>query len=419
MEDQERKFEGCWWLPSAPSVQWDGILSWKPTKSPRLTLKYRSVGEPEPPTDAEAILGVDEGGTPITVLRVGWSGGVHAGFLSRKDYIAGHILRGIHVDSLNGFRANRVDFWLQNSGSWLNEEGFHDSSSSWQLKYDRPPDRSFQISRDTTIKICHSSRGSAANRRRSIEYDIFFSVEKARPFDFARAWKWLDALRALLHFACLRKIHATAVRFENFAHTFPLAGASYPKELEFFTGGIHAPPQRDLHLPDFVFRFDTVANRFTELVKEWFKFCAEQREALRCYTTTVYTSPPCEVKLICLTQALEAFHQRRFKPNSEREDVNFVNRIRHLCDRHSDTMIPIVGDLKRFASSVRDTRHYYTHHDPDIRRMGNVASGTPLTMMTYHLQFLFRLCVLTEFGLAADPHSVLRRQIPGRVIEYF
>jgi hypothetical protein len=82
-------------------------------------------------------------------------------------------------------------------------------------------------------------------------------------------------------------------------------------------------------------------------------------------------------------------------------------------------MIPIVGDLKRFASSVRDTRHYYTHHDPDIRRMGNVASGTPLTMMTYHLQFLFRLCVLTEFGLAADPHSVLRRQIPGRVIEYF
>jgi len=292
---------------------------------------------------------------------------------------------------LNGFRANRVDFWLQNLGNWLNEEGFQDSSSSWQINYERPPDRCLQISRDTTIKICHSSRGSTANRRRSIEYDIFFSVEKVRPFDFAREWKWLDALRALLHFACLKKIHATAVRFENFAHTFPLARASYPKELEFFTGGIHTPPQKDLQFPDFVFRFDTVANRFTHLAKQWFKFCAEQREALRCYTTTAYTSLPCEVNLICLTQALEAFHQRRFKPKSESDEANFVSRIKALCTNHSSRMSAIVGDVERFAESVKDSRHYYTHHHPDIRRKGDVASGTALTLMTYHLQYLFRL----------------------------
>jgi hypothetical protein len=419
MDDHGRKFEGVWWLPSDPDMQWDGILTWEPTKSPLLSLKYRSVGQAVPPKEAEAFLGVDEGGTPITVLRPGWSGGTGSGFLSKKDYHAGHILRGIHVGSLKGFRANRVDFWLQNLGSWLNEEGFQDSSSSWQVHYERPPDRCFQISRDTILKICHSSHGTTANRRRSIEYDIFFSIEKVRPFDFARAWKWLDALRALLHFACLKKIHATAVRFENFAHTFPLAGARYPKELEFFTAGIHTPSRKNLHFPDFVFRFETVESRFAQLATQWFTFCAEQREALRCYTTTVYTSLPCEVKLICLTQALEAFHQRRFKPESESEEAKFVNRVKQLCTNHSDRMSPLVGDIERFALAVRDSRHYYTHHDPDIRRKGKVVSGTPLTMMTYYLQYLFRLCVLCEFKLEADPHSVLRRQIPGRVTEFF
>ncbi len=377
MEDHTQQFEGIWWLPSEPNTQWNGTVTWKPTKSPRLTLKYRSVGQREPPQETEAFLGVDEGGTPITVLRAGWSGGIRPAFLSEKNYIAGHILRGIHVESLGGFRANRVDFWLQNLGSWLDEEGFQDCHLGWQVNYERPPDRCFQISGDTILKICHSSRGTTRNRRRSIEYDIFFSVEKTRPFDFSRAWKWLDALRQLLHFACLKKIHATAVRFENFAHTFPLAGARYPKQLEFFTSGIHTPPAKDLHFPDFVFRFGTVENRFTQLAGQWFRFSAEQREALGCYSTTVYASLPCEVKLICLTQALEAFHQRRFKPKSESEEAKFVNRVKHLCTNHSDRMLPIVGDIERFALAVRDSRHYYV-----CSFRVRVGSGSPFSVAT-------------------------------------
>src|ERR1700682_5143852 len=100
MEESERRFEGIWWLPSDPDSQWDGILTWQPAKSPRLRLNYRSVGEIVPPDATEAFLGVDEGGTPITVLRAGWSGGTSAGFLSHRKYTAGHILRGIHVESL-------------------------------------------------------------------------------------------------------------------------------------------------------------------------------------------------------------------------------------------------------------------------------------------------------------------------------
>lgn len=422
MSPHDRKFQGVWWLPSDPDTQWDGILTWEPTKSPRLILDYRSIGGAIPPQEAEVFLGVDEGGTPITVLRAGWTGGTRAAFLSTKDFLAGHILRGIHVESLKGFRANRVDFWLQNLGAWLSDEGFADgepADSDWRIIYRRPDDRSFPISSQTTLRICHSSRRSTRRRVRSIEYDIFISIEKTQSFDFFRAFKWLRALQTLLHFACLRPIHSTAIRFEDFRHTFPLGSERHPKELELFTAGIHSSVEKDLHFVDFVFTFNDVEKRFSELCQSWFRFCAEYRESLRCYTTTVYSKLPCEIRLICLTQALEAFHQRRFKPKPGSDGAKFVNRIRHLCATQTKRISPVVGDLDQFAASVTDSRHYFTHHDPDVRRKGKVLFGAPLTMLTYHLQFLFRLCVLKEFGLDADPHSVLRRQLPDRVTEYF
>jgi ApeA N-terminal domain 1/Apea-like HEPN len=418
----EKNLDGVWWLPFEPATQSDGLLTCSSTKSPRLKLKYRSVGQSAPPDETEAFQGVDEGGTPITVLRAGWSGGTRPQFLSEKTYIAGHILRGIHVDSLTGFRANRVDFWLQNLGAWLGEEGFDRADygdSGWRINYRRPDDRCYPISSGTSLKVCHSSHGSATSRTRSIRYDIFFSVEKTRPFDFFRAFKWLDALRNLLHFACLQPIHATAVKFEDFKHTFEVGDIQYPKQLELFTAGIHDPLEKDPHFVDFVFTFNDVESRFTELCGRWFRFCTKYRESLGCYTTTVYFDLPPEIRLICLTQALEAFHQRRFKPKSESDQAKFVNRIKDLCMKQSSRISPIVGDIERFAVSVRDSRHYYTHHDPEIRRKGNVLSGTPLMMMTYRLQFLFRLCVLSEFGLDTDPHSVLRRQMPSRITEFF
>jgi len=422
MEDHDRKFEGVWWLPSNADSQWDGILTWKPTRSPRLKLKYRSVGQDPPPREAEAFLGLDEGGTPITVLRAGSSGGTGSGFLSDREYSAGHILRGIHVESLKGFRANRVDFWLQTLGAWLAEEGFDRTgydNEGWQISYHRPDNRCFPISSGTALKLCHSSRGHTASRIRSIRYEIFFSIEKTRAFDFSRAFKWLETLKNLLHFACLQPIHATAIQFEDFRHTSAIGEIRYPKRLELFTAGIHRPGEKHLHLQDFVFTFNDVEDRFTKLCGRWFRFCAEYQESLRCYMTTVYFNLPPEVRLICLTQALEAFHQHRFNPRSDSDEAKFVNRIKHLCTNYSERMLPLVGDLERFAVLVRDSRHYYTHHAPDIRQKGNVLSGTPLMTMTYRLQFLFRLCVLSEFGLDADPHSVLRRQMPDRVTEFF
>jgi hypothetical protein len=119
---------------------------------------------------------------------------------------------------------------------------------------------------------------------------------------------------------------------------------------------IEAPLEKDPFPFDFVFTFGDVKERFADLFARWFRFCIEQREALGCYTTTVYHNLPCEIRLICLTQALEAFHARRY-----REDVVFIDRIRRLCVDHQSYIGPVIGDLEVFAKQVRDSRNYYTH----------------------------------------------------------
>ena len=118
-----------------------------------------------------------------------------------------------------------------------------------------------------------------------------------------------------------------------------------------------------------------------------------------------------------LTQGLEAFDQRKYRPKDK--EANFVMRIKRLCQQHTKHIEPIIGDIDAFAESVRDSRHYYTHHDEATRSKGRVVFRSKLTMMTYHLQFLFRVCVLAEFELDADPHSVMRRHIPCGVTEFF
>ncbi len=422
VEKREEKFLGLWWQPENPSQQWFGKARWKTSKSPKLTLHYKSQDAASPPSgNVESLLGLDRNGTALSLLRVGQHLESTAGLLSRKVYGGGHILKGIHVTRLEDMRINKVNVWLQYLGAWLGEEGFTDAmqDQTSRIEYRRPEDRRYQISPNVTLKLCHSSRSSTQSRQRRLTYDIFFSVEKKKPLNFKRAFHWIDDLRSLLHFARLRRVKPTKITFEDFDFRLELGRKSYPKEVELFSGAIAEPIEKDPLFFDFVFTFNDVKDRFAEFCGKWFRFNVEQREAIGCYMTTVYVSLTDEVRLICLTQALEAFHQIRFRPAAKSENAHFINRVKELCRRHDQRMTVLVGEIDAFGITVRDSRHYYTHHDPSTRQKGNVLSGSKLTLLTYHLQYLFRLCVLAEFGLDGDPHSMLRRQVPGRITEFY
>ena len=139
--------------------------------------------------------------TPISVLRLGSSGGSRSGFLSERNYTAGHVLKGIHVITRDGFRVHRFNAWFQHLGAWLREEGFKTPSEQedeFNIQYRRPPDRSFEISKGVSIYLCHSARSSFRNRQRKIAYDIFFAMSRKHSFSWVQAFRSVDALRNLL-----------------------------------------------------------------------------------------------------------------------------------------------------------------------------------------------------------------------------
>jgi hypothetical protein len=416
-----KKFKGYWWLPENPDCQWFGNVRWRPGESPKLKLLYRTGEEATsapPAKGTESILGLDEGGTPISLLRLGWAGGVNSGFLSERKYSVGHILKGIHVNARDAFRVHRFNLHLQHLGGWLREEGFQSpdpQETGFNVRYSRPPDRSFEIAKGVTVHLCHYARSSARNRARTVSYDIFFAMEKGHSFSWKQAYRSIDALRTFLHFACLRRVKSTGVTFENLDHTFSIGQQRYPKTIDAFNAGIEAPQKENLHEDDFVFMFDDVETRFGKLCRDWLQFCIEQREALACYDCTVYFSLPDGLRLTSITQALEAYHQRFYRPKT---DVKFKDRIKELCNIQRQRVEGIIGDIEQFATVVTDSRDYYTHHHPSIRNRGTVVTGVKLTMVSYHLQFLFRLCVLSQFGLERDTFGLLLRQIPGRIVEY-
>jgi hypothetical protein len=240
-------------------------------------------------------------------------------------------------------------------------------------------------------------------------------MEKKHSFTWRQAYRSIDALRTLIHFACLRPVRSTQVHFQNLDHNFAVGERRYPKKIEILNGEIAAPLEENLQQVHFVFMFHDVEARLAELCAEWLEFCIQQREALGCYNATVYFSLPDQLRLIGITQALEAYHQRLFRP---RTDVKFKDRIRELCNIQRQRVETVVGDIEQFATTVTNSRDYYTHHHPSIRNRGRVATAVKLTMIPYHLQFIFRLCVLNQFGLDRDRFGLLLRQIPGVVVEY-
>jgi hypothetical protein len=409
-------FKGYWWLPANPEYQWFGNLRWRPGGSPKLKLHYRTVDEglAIPPVRAESILGLDEGGTPISLLKLGIYEGVRPELLSQRKYIAGHFLRGIHVTSPNEFRAHRINLWAQYLSAWLREEGFV-QENSFAIKYERPQNRSFEIASGVTIHICHDARSFARNQERTVSYKIFLAVERERAFSWRQASRYIEGLIALLHFACLKHVKPTRITFENLDHTLLVGRERIPKKIELFNGAIEAAQREKLHEWDFVFMFGDVEARFSELCRRWLQFYIDQREALTCYDATVHFSLPETLRLISLTQALEAYHQRSYSP---KRDVKFKDRIIELCSTACAKIEGVVGNIDQFATAVTNSRDYYTHHHPSICSGGNIATGSKLVLMCYHLQVLFRLSVLKQFGLDADKFSVLLRELPQWIIEY-
>jgi hypothetical protein len=234
-ENLEKIYRGFWWEPSNPDVQWYGKVRWRPRKSPCLKLRYKTAecSSHPPPSNVESILGRDASGKPITLLRLGCSRRVLPGFLSTNTYHAGHLLRGLHVARLADLRVHRIEYWMQNLGAWIGDEGLTTevSRDAERSEYRRPEDREYRLTRNLMLKVCHAGGISYKARQHTLGYDIYFAIERRQGANFNQAFRWINAMVNLIHFASLKKVRLTAIKFQE---ATTLGGSSGQRTVEVY-----------------------------------------------------------------------------------------------------------------------------------------------------------------------------------------
>ena len=156
------------------------------------------------------------------------------------------------------------------------------------------------------------------------------------------------------------------IKAKKDGHGYMLNEIFHSQAIELWNSIIKEDVESDF-LPDrWIFQFSDISSRFSGFFNSWLKFKESFEEPINCYYTTVYHIPPTEVSTL-YTQALEAFTELNMRRTS-----NEISRgkIQELANTYKDHLKGLVDNVVEFAETVRDNRHYYTHHNPEDLKSG-------------------------------------------------
>jgi hypothetical protein len=419
---EKRDIAGLWWLSTKPDERWTGTLTLKVDKSPRLTVDVqRSAFELITPklTASPTIHGHDQGGSPITLLIPGWPKTQGGAALSKTTYLAHWAILGIELHNQDDFKVNELTFRIQHLLNWVGLTGFlkaeSRSANGLSIHFELPKDESFVINEELSVEFCPGYSFSNGLHIKKLEEEIGVTFISKNGIGLPMLKQLLHAFRSLLHFATLKRVYPLEIKAKKDGHGYTVNETFYPKVIELWNPIIKEDVESEFSPGRWIFQFADIRSRFSEFFSNWLKFIENFEEAINCYFTTIYHSLPSEVEHLCLTQALEAYHGIKFASHEQR---NFSGKIQELVNTYKDHLKGLVDNVTEFAETVRDNRHYYTHHNPEDLKAGRVVKGAKLFRLNEKLKLIFQMCILTEMAISADRFPRLRQQLASDIIDF-
>lgn len=419
---EKRNIAGLWWLSTNPDERWAGTLTLEHDKSPKLTvstLKSASQFCGQELRAPPVINGHDQNENPITLLFPGCPR-THGGMaLSQIEYSAHYAILGLALSHHNDFRVNSLIFQMQHLLAWVGLTGFlkgePNSADDLSVHYKFPQDESFIINADLSLKLQPGALFNNGLYEKKLQEKMSVAFVSKKGINLSQGKELLGAFRHLLHLATLKKVFPLEMKAQKDGHGYLHGEKFYPHDIELWNSVIREDVKSDFLPDEWVFRYADVQSRFSDFFSSWLKFTNDFEEALNCYLTTIYHNLPPTVEHLCLTQAVEAYHGIKFASHEQR---NFGGKVQELVDKYKDHLKGLVDDVPEFANTVRDNRHYYTHHNPEDLNAGRVVKGEKLIRLNEKLKLLFQMCVLTEMGIPADRFVRLRRQLADYIMVF-
>jgi len=419
--NHEASIKGFWWHPDMPQNRWFGVLENNRDAGILLTCHAETGNYSFIEQHAGATFhGRDEKGSPVTLLLTSRDGGSKSGGLETLRLRPGYVLVGAHVVDKQSIKARNLSVQIQHLYGWLGLTGFNrkidfSASGKVNISYEQPDLKSFVIYSGEKINFGLETNYSANFMSQSISEDAVVSMGLESGFNFEEAWSFIIALRMLLHLATLKPIYAVSMSLRGL-RDFGNAEVGPNDSISIWSRNFQEA-KTDIPVNGlWVFRYSDVEQDFGLFFSKWLDYRTQYEEALNCYSSTVYHKLPSTLKLLCLTQALDAYHGVRFNSHSQRR---FKHKVEDLCELNKDSLSGLVGDIDEFATQVKDTRDYYTHHNPKDLIARNVVRGSAeLIRLNEKLAILFQSCVLRDIGIPANRLSRLRRQVAGEIVEF-
>lgn len=408
---------GFWWFPDSPGERWAGTLTVAPKTGPRLELTIPKAfwGFENRPRPA-VIQGHDTGGTPITLLFPGYAGGPSGMAISQPSFSAGFAIHGIHIASPTDFQINSLTVMMQHLHAWSELSGIQRTPAEpideIAIRY-RPPDAiTYTIggTLDVEFFVSHSTHNGF--QEQSIAEETSITFKSATGLSLQECLRLMNSIRQLLHFATLERVYPTEMSAWKTGYGIEHEGRIIEKEIKLYNSINHSPAKSEFQRERWLFRFSDLRQDFANVFSKWLAYIETYREAVDCYSATVYHRFPSEMEFLCLAQALEAYDGIR------RGRQIFIDRIQTLTTSCLPYLKGLVTDAQDFSKTVRDNRNYFTHHDPNIKQAGRVLSGAELIRMNEKLKIIFQICVLSDLGIPADRFGRLRKNLASEIVEY-
>jgi ApeA N-terminal domain 1 len=419
---EERDIAGLWWLSTQPDERWIGALSLKVDEDAKLTVDvpksaFKSLTEKL--AAAPTIHGHDQNGCLITLLQPGWPRTQGGSVLSKTTYSAHWALLGIQLHNQDDFKVNELAFRIQHLPNWIGLTGFlkteSRSANGFSIHYELPKDESFVINNELSVEFRPGYSFNDGLHSKKLEEQIGIAFISKNGIDLSTLKQLLHALRSLLHFATLKRVYPLEIKAKKDGHGYMLNEIFHSQAIELWNSIIKEDVESDFSSDRWIFQFSDIRSRFSEFFNNWLQFIESFEEAINCYFTTVYHIPPTEVEHLCITQALEAYHGIKYASHKQR---NFSGKIQELTNTYKDHLKGLVDNVVEFAETVRDNRHYYTHHNPEDLKAGRVVKGAKLIRLNEKLKLIFQMCVLTEMGIPSERFPRLRRRLASDIIEF-
>ena len=435
------EYEGIWWLPTEPEKQISGTLKFDPTQGAVLDLigAFKEVKDFNNLSEPKIILGISSNGKKITLYRcLETKSSLSAPGLHISSFYIDKIFVGVHFQKVEDIRFKNLSIHYSHLDEWANISGFNiQFKEGIRIDYKQPKSIQATINDDLKIFIDISVTYplmSVVQKEATIEQETYVRVEPSEEKIFEEYLRIMYHIQNFLSIGITEPVHPLIIKGKTEANKTQIEKNEYYPPVDIFYA---LPYTLDISktIPpfDMLFTFSDIHDQFEQFLKKWLEKVDLLEPVYNLYFGTLYNPHMyVEQHFLSLTEALEIFHRRTsldggkylsdddYKnifqvlveaiPDSVVKDhkqslknklkygheFSLRKRLKELFEKHDEIFKKFVKDKDRFINTVKDSRNYLIHYDPDLK--GKAATGEELYRLTIKLKILLEICLLTEIG---------------------